>query len=87
MPWEFEFLFSGSLTSTNPSPFAQHATDSKEGTCEATYEMEFKLPWREAGSLDHHDDNWTRRSMLPMNHSHSAKGSDMMAVKVNPRRF
>ena len=26
------------------------------GTCKATWEREFKLPWREAGPSHHHDD-------------------------------
>jgi hypothetical protein len=28
----------------------------KEGRCKATWKTEFKVPWREAGPLDHHDD-------------------------------
>jgi len=27
-----------------------------EGRCKATWKREFKLPWREAGSPNHHDD-------------------------------
>ena len=28
----------------------------KEGRCKATWKREFKLPWREAGPPNHHDD-------------------------------
>ena len=28
----------------------------QEGRCKATWKREFKLPWREAGTPDHHDD-------------------------------
>ena len=27
-----------------------------EGRCKATWKREFKLPWREAGPPNHHDD-------------------------------
>ena len=27
-----------------------------EGRCKATWKREFRLPWREAGPLNHHDD-------------------------------
>jgi len=27
-----------------------------EGRCKATWEREFKLPWREAGPPNHHED-------------------------------
>jgi hypothetical protein len=29
---------------------------SREGRCKATWKREFKLPWREAGPPNHHDD-------------------------------
>ena len=29
---------------------------AQEGRCKATWKKEFKLPWREAGPLNHHDD-------------------------------
>ena len=28
----------------------------KEGRCKATWKREFKLPWREAGPPNHHED-------------------------------
>ena len=28
----------------------------KKGRCKATWKSEYKLPWREAGSLNYHDD-------------------------------
>jgi len=28
-----------------------------QGRCKATWTREFKLPWREAGPPNHHDDN------------------------------
>ena len=28
----------------------------QEGGCKATWKREFKLPWREAGPPNHHDD-------------------------------
>ena len=28
----------------------------KEGRCKATWKRKLKLPWRKAGSFDHHDD-------------------------------
>ena len=28
----------------------------QKGACKATWKREFKLPWRESGSPDHHDD-------------------------------
>ena len=28
----------------------------QEGRCKATWKREFKLPWREAGPPNHHDD-------------------------------
>jgi len=39
-----------------------HAADqleiesAEEGRCKATWKREFKLPWREAGPPNHHDD-------------------------------
>ena len=29
----------------------------QEGRCKATWKREFKLPWREAGPANHHDDD------------------------------
>ena len=29
---------------------------AQEGRCKAAWKREFKLPWREAGPLNHHDD-------------------------------
>jgi len=29
---------------------------AQDGTCKATCKREFKLPWREAGPPNHHDD-------------------------------
>jgi len=43
------------------SPNAGHASQNRgardrEGRCNATWKREFKLPWREAGPPNHHDD-------------------------------
>ena len=43
----------------NTKPYACEQTPAgvQEGRCKATWKREFKLPWREAGPPDHHDDN------------------------------
>ena len=64
-PWEFEFPFPGSLTSTflgrgGPASSGGTARGSTtpgvppayEGRCKATWKREFTLPWREAGPPD-----------------------------------
>ena len=66
LPWEFEFPFPGSLTSTFPAVQAKDgrtglhwaAGSGKECRYKATWKMEFKLSWRETGPLngDNHQD-------------------------------
>ena len=34
----------------------QHLPRGLKGSCKATWEKEFKLPWREAGPPNYHDD-------------------------------
>ena len=37
-------------------PVIQDVHLREEGSCKATWKKKFKLPWREAGPPDHHDD-------------------------------
>ena len=41
----------------------------REGRCKATWKRDFKLPWREAGPPDHHDDKWIWTSRLSIKDS------------------
>jgi len=40
------------------------AEEAQEGRCKATWKREFKLPWREAGPPNHHDDKVDRRRSM-----------------------
>jgi len=44
------------VQSTGPARSASLAV-IPQGSCKATWKREFKLPWREAGPLNHHDDH------------------------------
>jgi len=48
------------LAQTTPSAIATAASicsRGQDGRCKATWKREYKLPWREAGPPNHHDDN------------------------------
>ena len=44
------------IDETKPCERAKECEEDFEGRCRATWKREFKLPWREAGPLNDHDD-------------------------------
>ena len=56
-----------------------------ESICMATWKGEFKLPWREAGPPDHHDDEVDSEQKVVRRVLAGSAGSFFICITLKPR--